>query len=125
MTIKLPKFIKLDPYNGYILLHITMLHELYLFSFDCAGSLLLHGLFSSCSVQASHCSGVSRCGARALGRTDFSSCGSQALGHRLSSCGAWASLLRGMWDLPRLGIKPMSPALAGEFFDAETPEKLR
>jgi len=29
--------------------------------FGCAGSLLLHGLFSSCAVQASHCNGFSCC----------------------------------------------------------------
>ena len=43
----------------------------------------------------------------------YSSCGSWALEHRLSSCGAQALLLCGMWNLPRPGIKPMSPALAG------------
>ena len=32
-----------------------------------------------------------------------------------SSCGTWAYLLRGMWNLPRPGLKPMSPALAGGF----------
>ena len=47
--------------------------------------------------------------------TDFSSCGSRALERRLSSCGAWAQLLRGMWDLPGPGIEPVSPALAGRF----------
>ena len=41
------------------------------FLFGCAGSLLLHGLFSSCGAQASRC-------------------GSQPLEHRLSSCGTWA-----------------------------------
>ena len=34
---------------------------------------------------------------------------------RLSSCGSQAQLLRGMWDLPRPGLKPVSPALAGRF----------
>ena len=34
---------------------------------------------------------------------------------RLSSCGSRASLLRGMWDLPRPGLEPVSPALAGRF----------
>ena len=29
-----------------------------------------------------------------------------------SSCGSWAYLLQGMWDLPGPGIEPMSPALA-------------
>ena len=47
--------------------------------------------------------------------TGFSSCGSWALEHRLSSCGARASPLRGMWDLPRPGLEPVSPALAGRF----------
>ena len=28
------------------------------------------------------------------------SCGSRALEHRLNSCGAWARLLHGIWDLP-------------------------
>ena len=32
---------------------------------------------------------------------------------RLSSCGSRAQLLRGMWDLPGPGLKPVSPALAG------------
>ena len=31
---------------------------------------------------------------------------------RLSSCGSRAHLLRGMWDLPRPGLEPVSPALA-------------
>ena len=38
---------------------------------------------------------------------------SPAAKHRLSSCGPWAQLLQGMWDLPGLGIEPMSPVLAG------------
>ena len=28
-----------------------------------------------------------------------------------------------MWDLPRSGIEPMSPALAGRFFATEPPGK--
>ena len=34
---------------------------------------------------------------------------------RPSSCGSWAQLLRGMWDPPRPGLEPVSPALAGRF----------
>ena len=45
--------------------------------------------------------------------------GARALEHRLSSCGAWAWLLHGMWDLPGSGIEPMSLALAGGFFTTE------
>ena len=32
---------------------------------------------------------------------------------RLSSCGSRAQVLRGMWDPPRPGLEPASPALAG------------
>ena len=56
-----------------------------------------------CSVRASHCSGFSCCGARALG--------------------AWAQLLRGMWDLPGPGLKPLSPALTGGFLTTAPPGK--
>ena len=34
---------------------------------------------------------------------------------RLSNCGSRAQLLRGMWDPPRPGLEPVSPALAGRF----------
>ena len=30
-----------------------------------------------------------------------------------------------MWDLARLGIEPVSPALAGGFFTSEPPGKFR
>ena len=43
--------------------------------------------------------------------------------HRLSSCGSRAQLLRGMWDLPRPGLKPVSPALAGRFSTTAPPGK--
>ena len=36
--------------------------------------------------------------------------------HRLSSCGSRAQPLCGMWDPPRSGLEPVSPALAGGFF---------
>ena len=43
--------------------------------------------------------------------------------HRLSNCGSWAQLLRGMWDLPRPGLKPTSPALAGRLSTTAPPGK--
>ena len=43
----------------------------------------------------------------------FSCCGIQAPEHRLSSCGAWAYLLCGMWHLPWPRYEPMTPASAG------------
>ena len=42
---------------------------------------------------------------------------------RLSSCGSWAHLLRGMWDLPGPGLEPVSPALAGRFSTTAPPGK--
>ena len=56
-------------------------------------------------------------------RVGFSSCGSWALEPRLSSCGARAQLLHGMWDLPRPGLKPVSPALAGGSLTTAPPGK--
>ena len=53
-------------------------------------------------------------------------CGARALGHavvacRLSSCGAWALLLRSMWDLPGPENEPMSPS----WLTTEPPGKPR
>ena len=76
----------------------------------------LRWLFLLRSTGSRH-AGFTSCGSRALERR-LSSCGSRALEHRLSSCGTWASVvvahrLCSMWDLPRPGLEPVSPALAG------------
>ena len=42
---------------------------------------------------------------------------------RLSNCGSRAQSLRGMWDLPRPGLEPVSPALAGGFSTTAPPGK--
>ena len=42
---------------------------------------------------------------------------------RLSNCGSRAQPLRGMWDLPRPGLEPMSPALAGRLPTTAPPGK--
>ena len=42
---------------------------------------------------------------------------------RLSICGSRAQLLRGMWDPPRPGLEPVSPALAGRFPITAPPGK--
>uniref|UniRef100_A0A8C0CFC7 Sushi domain-containing protein n=1 Tax=Balaenoptera musculus TaxID=9771 RepID=A0A8C0CFC7_BALMU len=83
-----------------------------------------------CGVRASHCGGFSCCGAWALGTRAslvvvrrFSSSGSRAVDCRLRSCGAWAYLLRGMWDLSGPGLEPVSPALAGRFLTTVPPGK--
>ena len=48
--------------------------------------------------------------------------------HRLQTCrlcnlGSRAQLLRGMWDLPRPGLEPVSPALAGRLSTTAPPGK--
>ena len=42
---------------------------------------------------------------------------------RLSSCGSRAHLLHVMWDLPRPGLEPASPALAGRLSTTAPPGK--
>ena len=42
---------------------------------------------------------------------------------RLSSCGSRAQPLHGMWDPPRPGLEPGSPALAGRFSTTAPPGK--
>ena len=42
---------------------------------------------------------------------------------RLSICGSRAQLLRGMWDLPRPRLEPMSPAPAGRLSTTAPPGK--
>ena len=43
--------------------------------------------------------------------------------HRLSSCSSRAQLLRGIWDPPRPGLEPVSPALAGRLSTTAPPGK--
>ena len=43
---------------------------------------------------------------------------------RLSNCGSRAQLLHGMWDPPRPGLEPVSPALAGRLNHCTTREAL-
>jgi len=82
-----------------------------------------------CIAQASYCSGFF-CGGEQAGGHRASvvvACGldswrSRALKHRLNSCGEWAELLRGIWDLPGSRITLESPALVGGFFTTATRE---
>ena len=43
--------------------------------------------------------------------------------HRLSNCGSRAQPLHGMWDPPRPGLEPVSPALPGRFSTTAPPGK--
>ena len=42
---------------------------------------------------------------------------------RISNCGSRAQPLHGMWDLPRPGLEPVSPALAGGLSTTAPPGK--
>ena len=48
---------------------------------------------------------------------------SVVVARRLSSCDAWAQLLRDMWDLPGPGHEPVSSALTGGFLTTAPPGK--
>ena len=50
-------------------------------------------------------------------------CSSQTLEHRLNSCGPWAQLLHGTWDLSNSGTGPVSPALPGGLLTTKPPGK--
>ena len=81
------------------------------------------GGFSSLRYKGFWLQRFSRCGAQAVGHRGFSSCGPRAPEHRLRSCGMRAQLFRGIWDLPRPGFEPVSPALAGGVLSPGPPGK--
>ena len=102
---------------------------IYLFTFDCVGS----------SVRARAFSGYGKWGPLFIAvrgplfiavRRPFTIAAPPVEGHRLqtrrlSSCGSRAQLLRGMWDPPRPGLEPVSPALAGRLSTTAPPGKPR
>ena len=82
------------------------------------------------SCSSLWCVGFSCCRAWALGaqasvvtECGLSSCASPALKHWLGSCGTWAQLLHSIWDIPRAGIGPTSPTLAGGLLTTRPPGK--
>ena len=92
---------------------------IYLFIFGCAGSSVRARAFSSCGKRGPLFIAV---------RGPLTIAAPPAAGHRLqtrrlSSCGSRAQPLRGMWDLPRPGLEPVSPALAGRFSTTAPPGK--
>ena len=111
----------LDVYSSTISLFFFFLIFIYLF-------LVVLGL--RWGAQASHCSGFSCCRTQAAGVSAsvvaegwLSNCGSRAPEHWLRSCSTPASLLLTMWELPRPGVEPMTPALAGGFSTTRPPGK--
>ena len=89
----------------------------------------VHGLLIAvASPVAEH--GLQVCGLQQLWHVSsevvargLSSCGSRALELRFSSCGVQTQVLRSMWDLPRAGLEPVSPALEGGFLTTVPPGK--
>ena len=80
--------------------------------------------------SSSRCAGLSPSQPLLLRSTGSRRAGSVVVEHRLqtlrlSNCGSRAQLLHGMWDLPRLGLEPVSPALAGRFSTTAPPRKPR
>ena len=117
----------LNAYMCFSLYTNCIFFKIYLFIFGCIGSSLLctgflqlwrAGATLRCGAQASHCSGFSCCGARALGAR-----ASVVVARRLSSYGAQAQFLYSMWDLPGPGIEPVYPALADGFSTTAPPGK--
>ena len=78
-------------------------------------------LIAVASLVVEH--GLQAHGLQQLWHMGFGSCASWALECRLSSCGARAQLLRGMWDLPGPELEPVYPALAGGFLTTAPPGK--
>ena len=93
---------------------------IYLFIYGCVGSsLLCEGLLSSCGKRGPLFIVV---------RGPLTIAASLVAEHRLqtrrlSNCGSRAQLLRGMWDPPRPGIEPVSPAPAGKLPTTAPPGK--
>ena len=73
--------------------------------------------------SSSRCAGLSLSRPLLLQSTGSRRAGSVVVAHGPSSCGSRAQLLRGMWDLPRPGLEPVSPALAGRFSTTAPPGK--
>ena len=96
----------------------TFSFQIYLFIFGCAGFSLLCARFLQ--FQRAKAT-LAQCRRFSLQRLLLWSTCSKRLGFR--SCGAQAQLLHGMWDPPRPGIKPMSPALVGRFSTTGLQEK--
>ena len=92
----------------------------FFFFFGCVGSSLLRvGFLQLRRAGATlRCSSFSCCRAWAVGTWAFI-----VVARGLSSCGSRGQLLCGMWDLPRPGLEPMSPALAGGFLTTAPPGK--
>ena len=114
-----------EKYSFFFLIFYS--YFIYFFIFGCVGSSVRARAFSSYSkwgplfitVQGPLFIAV---------RGPFTTAAPPVAGHRLqtrrlSSCGPRAQPLRGMWDPPRPGPEPASPALAGRLSTTAPPGK--
>ena len=114
-------------FKGKDLYCVIYSYFIYLFIFGCVGSSVPARAFSSCGKRGPRFIAV-RGPLFIAVRGPFTIAAPPVAGHRLqtrrlSSCGSRAQLLRGMWDLPRPGLEPVSPALAGWFSTTAPPGK--
>ena len=98
-----------------------------IYFFGCVGSSVRARAFSSCGKRGPLFIAV-RGPLFIAVRRPFTIAAPPAAGHRLqtrrlSSCGSRAQPLRGMWDPPRPGPEPVSPALAGRLPTTAPPGK--
>ena len=103
-----------------ILLRIFLfLFFIYLFIFGCVGSSFLCEGF----LQLRQAGAILHRGAQASHYRGLSCCGAQAPDAQAQQPWLRAQLPRGMRDLPRPGLEPMSPALAGRLSTTAPPGK--
>ena len=98
---------------------LVHLFFIYLFIFGCVGLRFCARAFSSCGKRGPlfiAVRGPLTIAASLVAEHRLQTC-------RLSNCGSRAQLLCGMWDLPRPGLEPVSPALAGRFSTTAPPGK--
>ena len=100
-----------------LLLVLLFFLIIYLFILAVLGLRFCERAFSSCGQRGPLFIAV--CGPLTIAASLVAEHGLQMC--RFSSCGSWAQSLCGMWDLPRPGLEPVSPALAGRFSTTAPP----
>ena len=110
----------------YFLKSLFSFYYLFIYFWLCWVFVCVRGLSpvaASGGHSSSWCAGLSLSRPLLSQSTSSRRAGSVVVAHGLSSCGSQAQLLRGMWDLPRPGLEPMSPASAGRLSTTAPPGK--
>ena len=98
---------------------IFFFNFIYLFIYGCVGLRFCARAFSSCGKWGPLF--ITVCGPLTIAASLVAEHRLQT--RRLSNCGSRAQSLRGMWDPPRPGLEPVSPALAGRLSITVPPGK--